>query len=597
MMPADFHFLRPYLLLLLIPLVLVCWRLWKIRGNDAIWKDICDAELLQHLLVQNFGSRNHWGFLMFTLAAILSITALSGPVWKRLPVPAFRDQSSLVILLDLSRSMDAADLKPSRLERARFKIDDLLTYRKAGQTALIVYAGHAFTVTPLTDDVDTIRSQIKALETGLMPVQGGQPVKAVRLAMSLMQQAGLQRGDILMVTDGIEPADTDLISSAIGKNNFRLSILGVGSSEGAPIPQVNGGFVKDREGNIVLSQLDSQMLALLAENNGGTFHLLETNDDDIEQLSEYFDTALPNAEQSSSAEIDRWQETGPWLLLPVLLISVFGFRRGLLMIVIMPVFLHSQPAAAFEWNDLWQTPDQQAHKIFEHDPVKAAEMFQNNDWQAASSYRNKNYQEALKRLNNNNTAEDHYNRGNSLARLGQYDEAIKAYDQSLELQPDNDDAKFNRELLEKQSQQESQQQPDDEPSSEDDEQKNDQQDQGSDNSSSNQQNNSQQSDNKPQDQDAEDSETDNNNQQEPSSEEDQQAQQSENNSEKEQEEQSEPSESSKSASEATETNEQDIATEQWLRRIPDDPGGLLRRKFMYQYKQLQSGQNPSNKSW
>ena len=121
---------------------------------------MCDAELLPYLLQEKAVNQSRWPLTTGAIAALLVIIALAGPTWQRVPSPVFRNESALVIALDLSRSMDAEDIKPSRLIRARYKIADILKQRKDGQTALLVYAGDAFTVTPLTDDTETIDESV-----------------------------------------------------------------------------------------------------------------------------------------------------------------------------------------------------------------------------------------------------------------------------------------------------------------------------------------------------------------------------------------------------------------------------------------------------
>ncbi|MEN8261658.1 MAG: VWA domain-containing protein, partial [Pseudomonadota bacterium] len=176
---AEFHFLRPLWFLAILPLVLLLWFLWRRNRRAGQWATVCDARLLPHILIQRNGRRSPWPLTLFATGGVLAVTALAGPAWEQLPTPVFRTESYLVIALDLSRSMDAADIKPSRLIRARYKLADILELRTEGQTALIVYAAVAFTVPPLTDDTATIASQLPALTTGLVPVQGSHAGRAL----------------------------------------------------------------------------------------------------------------------------------------------------------------------------------------------------------------------------------------------------------------------------------------------------------------------------------------------------------------------------------------------------------------------------------
>ncbi|KAF3983350.1 MAG: VWA domain-containing protein, partial [Methylococcales symbiont of Hymedesmia sp. n. MRB-2018] len=169
---ADFHFIRPYWLLALLPATQLFISLVNNKLNRANWSLICDPQLAPFVLQDSVVKRSILSLTAAPLATFLLIISLAGPTWERVPSPVFRNDAGLVIALDLSRSMDAADITPSRLSRARFKVADILRQRKDGQTALIVYAADVFTVTPLTEDNETIISQISALTTDIMPSQG-----------------------------------------------------------------------------------------------------------------------------------------------------------------------------------------------------------------------------------------------------------------------------------------------------------------------------------------------------------------------------------------------------------------------------------------
>ena len=176
------------------------------------------------------------------MSGLLLIIALSGPSWKDKQVPALENSSALVIALDLSRSMNASDQLPSRLQRAKFKIYDILNLRKEGETALIAYAGDAFTVSPLTDDVQTINAQLPALTPDIMPVQGNNLRAALQESIDLLLQAEHSTGDILLITDDVNGADDLELFKEAAQHGFRTSILGVGTIEGAPVPVGNRFF-------------------------------------------------------------------------------------------------------------------------------------------------------------------------------------------------------------------------------------------------------------------------------------------------------------------------------------------------------------------
>jgi Ca-activated chloride channel family protein len=603
----QFHFIRPYWLLTILPLLVMLWLLLHRQLSSGNWTAVCDPELLPHILLGEDGQRRTWPIYVLGIAGLLSILALAGPTWERLPQPAFRDQSALVIVLDLSRSMDTTDIKPSRLIRARFKVADILKHRQEGQTALIVYAGDAFTVTPLTDDTETISSQLSVLNTSLMPNQGSRADIALEKAATLLQQAGLKSGNVLLMTDGVNETRTRNAVEKLKKQGYKLSILGVGTEEGAPIPQGSGGFLKDAQGAIVIPKLEEAPLRKFAYS--GIYQRLQINDSDIKALLASFDSEiLKNQKDKNDLQIDTWREQGPWLLLLVLPLAALAFRRGYLAVVLFLLLpIPPQSAQAFDWNSLWFTPDQQASEAFEKgDTQKAAELFNNPEWKAAAQYKAGQYEQALKSQAGLEGADNWYNKGNALARLGRYPEAIEAYKKALELAPEHDDAQYNKELVEKQLEQQDSQNQD---SQNQDSQNQDSQNQDSQNQDSqNQDSQNQESQNsKSQDSQNHDSETQDAQETQASQNQEQEGEEGENSEEANSQASQENGESEESdaqqaeaaqQSDADETpDEMQQAHEQLLRKIHDDPGGLLRRKFKYQYQQRESRQLEQEQPW
>ncbi|HSN23850.1 MAG TPA: VWA domain-containing protein, partial [Methylomicrobium sp.] len=360
MMIGDFHFIRPYWLLALIPYAAILVMLLRNKLSRGSWSLVCDAALLPYLLEDKGSKASRLPLIIGGTTVFLAIIALAGPTWQRLPSPVFRNESAVVIALDLSRSMDAEDIKPSRLTRARYKISDLLKRRKDGQTSLLVYAGDAFTVTPLTNDTETIASQLEALTTGIMPSQGSNTVAALNQAVQLMQQAGFPKGEIILITDDV---DLELVlSAAKALDHYTLSILGVGTSEGAPIALANGGFLKDDQGSIVVPKLNAAKLAKLARAGGGIYLNMTADDGDIEALIQDIDKGVTEKEGKTDNKllINLWDDLGPWIVLVVLPLAALSFRKGLICFVLIVLLPIPQNSYALNWQDLWRTKDQQA---------------------------------------------------------------------------------------------------------------------------------------------------------------------------------------------------------------------------------------------
>lgn len=597
---SQFHFLRPEFLLL-IPCVLILALLVSQTGTSTSWAQYISVSKLK-MLVRGESTRRWKNPLLFSLAGIICCLALAGPSWETRPVPTTENASALVVLLDLSPSMLAQDIQPDRLVRARLKITDLLRLREDGQTALIAYSGSAHRVSPLTDDADTIEALLPALHPGVMPQTGSNIEAAIELGMELLESSGYQnQGHILVVTDGIEPEAQKTINDMLPVG-IQLSILGVGTVEGAPIPLGGGNFYRDRRGEIVLARLNRNELQILAGRSAGRYIELQPDDSDLAYLLDHIES--PSADPLA-AEIettyDSWHDAGYWLIILLIPLALMTFRRNYLLSVALVFFVSmpSEEAEAGIWDDLWYTKDQQARRALEEgDAATAAELFEAGDWRGYASYQAEDFEAAVEELQGSDTT-SLYNLGTSQARAGMLEEALENLNQFVEANPEHENALFNRDLIEQLLQQQEQQ-----------EQQQDQQNQqGSDQNQDgeNQQGEEQQqaenSEGEQQEQNASDQQEQSdqeNSQQQASQNQEQQEQQnqSEQTSQNDEEQGGEESEQQSASAEESEQegdeteqlaamaeiSEEDLsdASEQWLRGIPDDPSGLLRRKFEYE---------------
>ena len=459
-LPADLHLMRPEWLWALIPALVLGLLLWRQRGRSGSWNSVIAPHLLPYL-VSGGGERRSRNLLPAVLLGwILAVLAAAGPAWEQLPQPVLQKQDAMVLVLDLSYSMKSGDLAPSRLDRARQKLLDLLSRRQEGQTALIAYAGDAHVVTPLTDDNPTIANLLPALNPDMMPVPGSGPRPALELALGLLQSAGIREGRILLVTDGIEAEQAPELAELLEGTEAQLSILGVGTATGAPIPLPRGGFLKDASGAIVLPGLEEAPLRQLAGATGGQYLALRIDASDLDRL--LAEDLLPVSEQTLALErtADAWVDRGYLLVLLLLPLALALFRRGWIACLVPLLLLPTPtPAQAQVWEKLWRTPDQRAMLALEQGSAEeAAGLFENRDWAGTAAYRGGDYEAAATHFSSGDSADHWYNRGNALARAGQLDEAIEAYRKSLELQPDQADAEQNLALLEQLKQQQEQQQ-------------------------------------------------------------------------------------------------------------------------------------------
>ena len=567
---ADFHFVRPFWLLLLPVCFWLVWRLASGSANAGRWRAWVD-EALQPLVLTAAASAvrgRRWLLSGAAAACTLAILALAGPTWERMPVPALRSSEALVVVLDLSRSMDAGDVEPSRLERAKLKLLSLLQRRDSGQTGLVVFSAHAFTVTPLTTDTRTIAALVSSLSSDIMPSRGSYPEAGIVRAAQLLRQAAASRGEILLVSDsGVSPAAVELARELRGEGMI-LHVMAVGTAQGGPIPQASGGFLSDGRGQVVVNRVNQGALQRLAEAGGGRFAVLTPDDRDLDRLlAGTSASAGVLADDGEELRTEIWRDQGVWLVLLLLPLLALSFRRGWVVVCVAMLTLPGQRVEAQTWADLWQRRDQQGQAAFEsEDHARASELFEDPAWRAAAQYRDGQFESSAETLAPAQSADGHYNRGNALARAGAFAEAIQAYDQALEIDPEHEDALFNRDLLMQQPPQQSQGDSGGEGESGDEgEQQQSAQNQGSE---------------QPESPPGEESESQS---EQGADEGDEQAQQ-----------QPAPAEAGEEPPEGDpvptpgdlEEWASEQAAEQWLRRIPEDPGGLLRRKFLYQYQRL-----------
>lgn len=568
----NFHFLRPLWLLALLPALIFVIALWRVNTVVTAWDKAIDKSLLPFLLDRSKNAAQRTPLLLLLTAWCLSIVAMAGPVWDQLPQPVQKREDALVIVMDLSLSMFAPDHSPSRLDLAKRKLRDILALREEGQTALVVYAGDAHTVTPLTDDVVTIAALVPSLSPNIMPLFGSSPVPAIDMAIGLLDDVEATRGRILLMTDGINGfSEEQVLADRIQDTDYELLIMGIGTEEGAPIQTSDGSFLTDAGGNVVIPTLNRNVLQSLANRTGGLYHDIQLADSDLAYLLSGFDLLDDEDLTEVEEEFDVWYETGPWLLLFVVPLVAMTFRRGwlfgLVLITTSGVMLPVQQAEAQVWRNLWLTKDQQgAEAYIQEDHALAASLFESSEWSGAANYRAENYEAAVAAFSASNTPDGHYNRGNALALVGNFAEAIAAYDAALNLDPAHADAIHNKEIVEQLlEQQESESGEQQEGESEENQ------------SEQNSQNESEQEENSEQ----QDQQSQEGNQ-------DQQEQEQQQNEAPEEQEGSESNSEQNTPSESTnEEFEEQQSLEQWLRRIEDDPGELLRRKFRYQYRQRQ----------
>ncbi|WP_161960100.1 vWA domain-containing protein [Xanthomonas arboricola] len=601
----SLHLLRPGLLWALLAIVPAA-VLWQLRRRDAdVWRQSVDAHLLPTLLVS--GSRRGWlGFVLAALTYALAVVAMAGPSWRQTERPVYHSSMPLVVALDLSSSIAANDLPPSRLLQARAKLATLLRKRAGGEVALLVYAGESFTVAPLTDDTANVALFLDALSPSVMPVDGKRADAAIDAATQLLLQAGFKQGDILLVSDSADRAAGSSARLAHSRG-FSVSALGVGSARGAAY--------RTTTGEIAQTRLNEGSLRDLAGQGGGRYARITADDTDLRALGVLDPAQQPLADETAESTGGKtWLDEGYWLLLPVMLLALLAFRRRAVVVVLALVCVLplAQPAHAAD-GTLWQRADQVQQQRLDA---------------GVQAYRKGDFAAAQKAFEHVPTDEGLYNLGNALARQGQYDEAIAAYDRALKQHPDQPDAIANRAAVEaarKRQQQNNKDgkgqdgkgQPDNRKQSgqngsgQNPSGQNKQNDQGAGQDGQGGQDSQDKQDGKnpssaqtpqdatPQDQQSKDGQGTQGKQDAAPQSADAKAQQQADAAQRQKMQQAMAQAGDKNANadgkqaaaaaanETPEQREQRQAVDAWLRRVPDDPGSLLRTKFRLEYERRQ----------
>ena len=654
----QFHFLRPEWFAAIIPLLLLVILIRKATAKQSGWQSVIPSHLYQYMVIGKTEVGAKPPIMLLAIAWFVSVIALAGPTWERLPQPVYQLKMGHVIVIDMSLSMRATDMTPDRLTRAKYKAIDLVNAIGEGEMGLVAYAGDAFVISPLTEDAANITTLIPSLSPEIMPVPGSDPLLGIESAAALLTNAGYNSGMIYWITDGIELAQQNELQEYVASIPFTLNALTVGTAEGAPIRQQSGELLKDHTGSIVIPKLNDDAVKGVVKTSGGRFESFTSNDADIEALAAISLLDKGNSEEDeedSNIQGDQWKEVGPYLVVLLLPLAAFAFKRGLVFLLLVgllspPVM---QKAHALQGSDVaserqsgiensaqpkslswWQKPfmndNQEALNSYQRGKYKdAVSQFDDKLWKASSLYKSGEYERALAAFENIPGPESLYNQGNALAKLGKLEKAIEKYERALQEAPDFEDAKTNKkiieDLLEQQAQQEeqNQQQGSDQNQNQDTQQNNgedDQQQSGEPNnqdgeqndnsdqqSGQNQQQNSteqngeqQNSDNAERSEDSEPSEPE---QQEPSSQQDnadqgENAQQNSAQALNEEESSAQEAEAMQSqAGELSDAEKEELQRmESLMRRVPDDPAFLLKRKMQLEAQKRQRQRMPSNRS-
>jgi Ca-activated chloride channel family protein len=450
---TAFHFLRPAWLWLLVPAILlpVCW----FRRNDvrSRWRNIIAPELLEHLIVGGKARRGVQPVHTLALLIGLGAIAVAGPTWQQERPPFNQDKAPLVVVLELARSMDATDVAPTRIERAKQKVLDLANARKGARTGLVVFAATAHLVVPPTEDPAMLSLYVPALSPSLMPRDGKNAAAGLDVAERVLAHDPAA-GTIVFISDGFDEGGTDAFVQKAKQSRHQLLWLAVGTENGGPIRGADGSIAMDAEGRPLTGAFDANAIRKITHAADIPLASLRADDDDIVWVERRAQTYLAEAEESKI--VPRWKEAGYWLVFALIAVALWCFRRGWtvkwLPVVLLSLAFSAAPreaqAAGWNWIDLFATHDQQGRWHFERGDFKtASQRFDDPMWKGRAQYLAGDYQGALESFSRLKSAQADFYIGNTLAHLKDYAGAMLAYDNAVKQQGNFPQAVANRNLM------------------------------------------------------------------------------------------------------------------------------------------------------
>lgn len=406
---GAFHFIRPLWLLLLPVIALLWWFVRRARNRRDIPAEGIAPHLRAAMTVGTAGARRLLPIDGVALALAFLTLGAAGPTWSRVPDPFVAQSAPVVVALKVTPSMDEKDVAPSRLERGKQKIRDLLELRAGARTALVAYAGSAHRVVPMTEDAAVMTPYLADLSPEVMPREGDRAGAALALAEALLADEDAP-GGILFVADGLDPADVAALDNSI----HPIAVL-----EMLPDGARDRGLDQIGDATVIAATPDAADISRI----------------DGMLNAAYRQAMLENTEQP-------WLDRGHWFAWPAALLMLLWFRRGWTMrwtaAAVLSLLLPApQPARADGIADWFLTPDQQGNLAFrDKDFSRAAELFSDPLWRGYALYRDGDYEAATEVLDRLDTAQAAFIQGMALIKSRAYRDGVRSFETALDRDPD-----------------------------------------------------------------------------------------------------------------------------------------------------------------
>jgi Ca-activated chloride channel family protein len=449
---SAFGFLSPIWLLLLPIAWWLVYAFTRYFRGLSMWSKECDPSLLPLLIVTTKIHNRNWQLCLLVAIFSIGLIALAGPSWQKQDYPLLESASARVVILDLSQSMLVEDVKPDRLGLALSVARQITASDFDGETGLVVFAGASFQVSPLTRDSNTLLEFIDSLHPDLMPLDGGRLDLAIERAQQQLSASITKAGQVIAITDSADDLEKALQAAIEAtRQGNQISVLAVGTSQGAPLKNPKGGLLRDEQGRFILAKTDFSELELIATTGLGKFVNLSEFKGNVESLISELDSVSVNYLQEHQDEAYREPENGGiwlvWLMLPLVLLL---FRKNTFWILLIAVLVPMDSELhAMDFDSLWYNTEQRAFEAYQNEKYDSVGLLSSDKRLLGSAlFKAGKYQAAYESFSRGNSAGYFYNRGNTLVFLQRFDESLIAYQQALELNPDFEDALFNKQLIE-----------------------------------------------------------------------------------------------------------------------------------------------------
>ncbi|MFV0449169.1 MAG: vWA domain-containing protein [Vibrio sp.] len=458
---SDFTLLAPLWLVALIPLAGIVFWLSKHKQSQGL----IASHIASALGIEN-RHRSKTVVSLIALSWLVTVMALAGPSFEKQTRPSYTNSNARILVMDMSLSLYATDIKPNRLTQARYKALDLLKGWSEGSTGLVAYAGDAYTVSPLTSDSATIANLLPNLSPDIMPYQGSNAASGIKMAIEMLKNAGLVRGELVLLADDLDEQEQSDIESELSGTHFKLVILGIGSAAGAPITLSDGSLLKTDNGQTVVAKTNFESMQSLTKKVNGVFTPYQANGQDVVRILAEQQVQQDVSKKNDKKTLTENVNNGYWLLPLLIVPALLLFRRGMIFVLLLTtgITVTSPDANATSWLNIgspWKNRNQQAMEAYHaKDYQSASEQFTDPEWQGVARYQNKDFKGAIESFSKveNPSSRTQYNLANAYAQNGDLDKAKELYQHILQQQPDNQDAKHNLNVVEQALRQQQQQQ-------------------------------------------------------------------------------------------------------------------------------------------